>query len=103
MKGKSYNTGIRAHKLAMEALFRWMWDAFVAWYESHHGEYEGRVVNEDAVVEKAEVCRRTITAKGEVRPCMEELQEETLELRSLFQEFKGESRANSKMFAFWDD
>ena len=32
-----------------------------------------------------------------------ELQEETLELRSLFQEFKSESRANSKMFAFWDD
>ena len=87
----------------MEALFRLMWDAFVAWYESHHGEYEGRVVNEDAEVEKAEVCRRTITAKGEVRPCMEELQEETLELRSLFQEFKSESRANSKMFAFWDD
>ena len=53
MKGKSYNTGIRAHKLAKEALFRWMWDAFVAWYESHHGKYEGRVVNEDAVVEKA--------------------------------------------------
>ena len=94
MKGKSYNRGIRAHKLAMEALFRLMWDAFVAWYESHHGEYEGRVVNEDAVVEKVEVCRRTITAKGEVRPCMEELQEETLELRSLFQEFKSESRAN---------
>ena len=103
MKGKSYNRGIRAHKLAMEALFRLMWDAFVAWYESHHGEYEGRVVNEDAVVEKVEVCRRTITAKGEVRPCMEELQEETLELCSLFQEFKSESRANSKMFAFWDD
>jgi hypothetical protein len=103
MKGKSYNRGIRAHKLAMEALFRLMWDAFVAWYESHHGEYEGRVVNEDAVVEKVEVCRCTITAKGEVRPCMEELQEETLELRSLFQESKSESRANSKMFAFWDD
>ena len=52
MKGKSYNRGIRAHKLAMEALFRLMWDAFVAWYESDHGECEGHIVNEDAVVEK---------------------------------------------------
>jgi hypothetical protein len=86
MKGKSYNRGIRAHKLAMEALFRLMWDAFVAWHESHHGEYEGCVVNEDAVVEKAQVCRRTITAKGEVRPCMEELQEETLEGSKVNQE-----------------
>ena len=76
----------------MEALFRLMWDAFVAWYESDHGECEGHIVNQDAVVEKAEVCRRTITAKDEVRSRMEELQEETLGLRSLFQEFKSESK-----------
>ena len=103
MKGKSYNRGIRAHKLAMEALFRLMWDAFVAWYESDHGECEGHIVNEDAVVEKAEVCRRAITAKDEVRSRMEELQEETLGLRSLFQEFKSESKAYSKMFTFWEE
>ena len=31
LKGKSYNHGIRAHKLAMEALFRLMWQAFLHW------------------------------------------------------------------------
>ena len=34
MKGKSYNRGIRAHKLCLEVFFRLMWNAFVAWYES---------------------------------------------------------------------
>ena len=29
MKGKSYNQGVRAHKLTMEAVFRLMWQAFI--------------------------------------------------------------------------
>ena len=38
MKGKSYNRGVRAHKLTMEALFRLMWQAFIRWLnaESQH-------------------------------------------------------------------
>ena len=31
MLGKSYNKGIRAHKLSMEALFRLLWQAFLEW------------------------------------------------------------------------
>ena len=31
MLGKSYNRGIRAHKLSMEALFRLLWQAFLEW------------------------------------------------------------------------
>ena len=31
IKGTSYNRGIQAHKLEMEALFRLMWDAFIGW------------------------------------------------------------------------
>ena len=31
MKGKSYNRGVRAHKLTIEALFRLMWLAFICW------------------------------------------------------------------------
>lgn len=61
MKGKYYNREIRAHKLAMEALFRLMWDVFVAWYAGltgDGGECEERVVNKDAVITKAEECRR---------------------------------------------
>ena len=31
MKGKSYNQGIRAHKLCLEVFLRLMWNAFVVW------------------------------------------------------------------------
>ena len=33
MLGKSYNRGIRAHKLTMEALFRLLWQAFLKWLQ----------------------------------------------------------------------
>jgi len=52
MKGKSYNRGIRAHKLAMEALFCLMWDAFIRWYASHAGDGEEHLVDEDAVISR---------------------------------------------------
>ena len=103
MKGKSYNRGIRAHKLEMEALFRLMWNAFVAWCAGHTGDDEERVVNEEAVIRKAEECRRAITTKAEMQANVEELQQETTELRLLFQDFTDESRTKSKMFAFWEE
>ena len=80
MKGKSYNRGIRAHKLVMEALFRLMWDAFVAWYVAHTREEEERVIDEDAVIRKSEECRHAIAAKAEVRARVDELQDEAKEL-----------------------
>ena len=103
MKGKSYNRGIQAHKLAMEALFRLMWDAFIGWYASHAEDGEERLVDEDTVVRKAEECRRAITMKAAVQSSLNELQQETTELRLLFQDFKAQSRAKSNMFAFWEE
>ena len=67
IKGKSYNRGIRAHKLAMEALFRLMWDAFIRLYTSHAGDGEERLVDEDALIGKAEECRHAITRKADVQ------------------------------------
>ena len=100
MKGKSYNRGIRAHKLAMEALFHLMWDAFIGWYASQAEDGEERLVDEDAVIRKAEECRRAITMEAAVQSGVNELQQETTELRLLFQDFKAQSRAKSKMFSF---
>lgn len=103
MKGKSCNRGIRAHKLAMEAFFRLMWNTFVEWYAGRTGDDEEHDVNEDAVIRKVEECRRAITAKAEVRASVIELQQETTELRLLFQGFTAESRAKSKTFVFWEE
>lgn len=96
MKGKSYNRGIRAHKLAMEALFRLMWNAFIGWYASQAEDGEERLVDEDTVIRKAEECRRAITMEAAVQSGVNEFQQETTELRLLFQDFKAQSRAQSR-------
>ena len=103
MKGKSYNRGIRAHKLAMEAFFRLMWNTFVEWYAGNTRDDKEHDVNEDIVIRKVEECRRAITGKAEVRATVEELLQETKGLRLLFQDFIAESRAKSKMFTFWEE
>ena len=103
MKGKSFNRGIRAHKLAMEALFRLKWNAFIARYAGQTRDNEECVVNEDAVIRKTEKCRRALIQKADMRSSVEELQQETAELRSLFQDFIEESGKHSKMFAFWEE
>ena len=38
IKGKTYNRGVRAHKLLMEAFFRLMWNAFLIWLDSNRGD-----------------------------------------------------------------
>ena len=43
MLGKSYNRGIRAHKLCMEALFRQLWKAFLEWLPKQAHELEERI------------------------------------------------------------
>ena len=103
MKGKSYNRGIPAHKLAMEVLFHLMWGAFIGWYASHAGDGEERLTDEDAVIRKAEESRRAVTMKADVQSSVNKFQQETTELRYLFQDFTAQSRAKSKMFAFWEE
>ena len=46
MKGKSYNHGMRAHKLVSEAMFCFMWNEFLEWY-SRTG---ARIRNEERVI-----------------------------------------------------
>ena len=46
MKGKSYNKGVRAHKLCMEAFFQLMWPEFVRWYNTSYRE-QSRHLNDE--------------------------------------------------------
>ena len=52
--------------VAMEALFRLMWNAFVDWYTGNTRDDEERNVDKDALISKVEECRRAITARAEV-------------------------------------
>jgi len=42
MLGKSYNRGIHAHKLSMEALFRLLWQAFLEWLSKQDNGLDDR-------------------------------------------------------------
>jgi hypothetical protein len=129
MKGKSYNRGVRAHKLVMEGLFRLMWSAFGVWYNGQAGagrcagdqaeaeesevtgegrgycpdEGMGNGVNKELVVQHAEECRLAISDKAGVQGAVEAFHDETTKLRALLQEFTTASSAKSNLFSFWGE
>ena len=43
MLGKSYNRGIRAHKLIMEVMFRLLWKAILEWLSKTAGALDNEV------------------------------------------------------------
>ena len=99
MKGKSYNRGIRAHKLCLEVFFRLMWNAFVAWYKSRD-----KKIPEVPLLSKIADCVRTVeNGKDYARESVRKIEADLTELMSLFGVFKSENRARSKLFAFWDE
>lgn len=46
LKGKSYNRGVRAHKITMEALLRLQWLAFSKWLKERDQETQLQLVDE---------------------------------------------------------
>ena len=80
-----------------------MWNTFVDCYTGNTGDDKERNVNKDVLTRKVEECRHAITAKAEVRASVEELRQETAELRSLSRDFTAKSKAKSKTFAFWEE
>ena len=48
LKGNSYNRGVRAHEIVMEAIFRLQWHAFVRWLSRQ----EASDVDENDVIEQ---------------------------------------------------
>ena len=99
MKGKSYNRGVQAHKLAMEAFFWLMWMSFVQWYNVCHAEVQ---IEEEDLLQKIADGISVVEQKGDVSQKVQQLQEELGELATLLEVFKSQARAKFKMFAFWE-
>ena len=99
MKGKSYNRGVRAHKLAMEAFFRLMWISFVQWYNVCCAEVR---IEEEGLLQKLADGINVVEQKSDVSQKVHQLQHEVSELTTLFEVFKSQARAKSKLFAFWE-
>ena len=101
MKGKSYNRGIRGHKLAMEALFRLLWKSFQQWNSKRQAEEE-RIISEQ-FLDKITECRVLVQNKSDVLENVEELALNMQEVVEMLERFKQDSRSRSKMFAFWEE
>lgn len=100
MLGMSYNRGIRAHKLSMEALFRLLWQAFLEWLSKQEVGLEDGA--KQFLVSKSKECQNTVT-KGFFSESWPALQGCVELVMSLLDTFKSESRKKSKVFSFWDD
>jgi hypothetical protein len=91
MKGKSYNRGVRAHKLVMEALFRLMWHSFLHWLNGGDMESQEQIVDEEHITDSIKSFPQSSEAT------MSEL----FTLMELFEVFRQEQKSRSKMFDFW--
>ena len=99
MKGKSYNRGIRAHKLCLEVFFRPMWDAFILWYESRDEK-----IPEEPVLHKIVDCVRAVESdKESARGSLRKITTDLTEITDLFAIFKSENQERSNLFVFWDE
>ncbi len=49
MNRKSYKRGVKAHKLAMEALFRVVWQSFLHRLNGGRLEYQEQIVDEEHI------------------------------------------------------
>ena len=101
MLGKSYNRGIRAHKLSMEALFRLLWQAFLQWLESQ----TTKVTTQDKQNLKAKIqeCQHCFKENESVLQSCEAVVNDMDAITSLLTVFKSEGKAKSKLFSFWEE
>ena len=101
MLGKSYNRGIHAHKLCMEALFRLLWQAFLEWLSKQAVELEDRV--KQLFVDRSRECRNTVREESFFNEGWPAWQSYLEPLKSLLAAFKSESRKQSRSFVFWEE
>ena len=114
MLGKSYNRGIRAHKLSMEALFRLFWQAFLQWLENQTAEVTtqdkqnlkaAEVTTQDKQNLKAKIqeCQRCFKENVSIRQSCEAVLNDMDAVTSLLTVFKSERKAKSKLLSFWEE
>ena len=98
MKGKSYNHGIRAHKLVSEAMFHHTWMSFLEW----HSRSDASIQNEERVIQSITDAVNVVEQKGNVPERITQLEGDLHELITIFESFKSQAREESHIFAFWE-
>ena len=103
MKGKSYNRGVRGHKVTMEALFRLMWQAFLHWLNAEGQRSHKENVEEKHLVDSMKSFHLALKSKDSVPQRAVSITQELKTVMELFETFQRAERARSPMFAFWEE
>ncbi|KAL9975370.1 hypothetical protein ACROYT_G012525 [Oculina patagonica] len=96
LQGKSYNRGVRAHKIVMEGLLRMQWQSFLLWME-HQG------IQADATFSQlVEACQQSVD-NSDLRPNSLRLLDSTGPIQELYASFCRQGKKGSKLFHFWSN
>ena len=102
MLGRSYNGGIRAHKLFMEALFRLQLRAFLRWLLIRM-QTEQCELNFETLAARIESVQTAVKTKSFDPQSLGVLVKHMEHFLALIHIFKQEVSEKSQMFSFWDD
>ena len=99
LNGKSYNRGVRAHKLIMEALLRLQWKAFCEWLQKADNTLKLKALEMDTIVSELANCRDAIV-ENKLQEHLPSLCESLKEIHLLFYKFcRG---CTSPLSVFWN-
>ena len=93
MKGKSYNEGVRAHKLTMKALFRLMWQAFICWLNAESKLPHKANLDQKGLVSSMQSFHLAIKSKEDVPQRCTSITVELKTVMELFETFREQERA----------
>jgi len=93
MKEKSYNRGVRAHKLTMGALFRLMWQAFIRWLNAESQHPHKANLDQMGLVSSMQSFHRAIKSKEDVPERSTSITVELKTVMELFETFREQERA----------
>ena len=99
LKGKSYNRGVQAHKIIMEAMFRLEWNAFSQWLANRLDSN----LNKESIMQQAMASQLALRENKEVENSINHMIDIVTTLDPEFTQFEQEGRAQSHLFSFWCD
>ena len=103
MKGKSYNMGVRAHKLTMEALFRLLWQAFLYRLNAESQQPLKANVEEKWIFDSMKSFNLALKRKENVPQRAESMTRELKTMMELSDSFQRAESAQSPIFSFWEE
>ena len=94
LQGKSYNRGVRAHKIVLEGLLRMQWQAFLIWMARQGIQADAKYS------QLAEACQQSFE-NNDLGPNFQRLLDSTGPIQELFISFCEQGKKHSKLFHFW--